>query len=992
MATEKEGGPSLSVYTIPAHQPFVDSLASGIFAFTDNDPAQLTAVRVLLPTRRACRSLREAFLRLSGGKPMLLPHMMPIGDVDEDELMLGSIPGNTDVTGVDPLTLPPAISPLRRQLLLAQMIMARGDTSADQAVRLATELARLLDQLHTERLDFSKFETLVPDTYSEHWQETLKFLEILTREWPKILESEGTIDAADRRNRLLESQTQMWRDHPPTTPIIAAGSTGSIPATADLLKTIAGLDAGKVVLPGLDKDLPDPAWQELEPHHPQYGLSRLLTHLGLDRPAVKDWDQNPGDTSDPDRQSLVRQALAPANTITSPSGPLSLSAVDQMSLATCPTSREEAGVIALTMREALETPEKTVALITPDRGLARRVASELLRWQIDVDDSAGEPLAQSAPGSFFRLTARMIGERYAPVALLAALKHPLASGGMARADFRRSVRQLEKSTLRGPRPAPGIEGLRLALSEDPDSLQITHDLVDAVDRATQPMDALFANARFRLSDMIRAHVAVVESLAASDEEAGASQIWVGDAGEALAGFISELLQHSAVMSEITPATYPAFLDGLMSGRAVRPRYGRHPRVFIWGLMEARLQRTDLVILGGLNEGTWPPQTDTGPWMSRPMMAGLGLAQPERQIGLTAHDFVQAISAPNVLLTRAQRVDGTPMVASRWLLRLDNHLRGAGLSGGLPQNDRYLDWFDALDRPDQVTPIAPPAPRPPVEARPKGLSVTAIETWIRDPYSIYANQILRLRPLDPLDANPGAADRGTLIHKILESFMKSYPLELPDNAEQSLIEIGAKEFKKHISRPGVQAFWWPRFLRIANWFIGFEIKRRGDGIQAVLIEQSGVMKIEAGSVEFELRARADRMDRMPDGSLAVIDYKTGQPPTAPQVESWLVPQLSLEAAMAAAGVFPGLDAAPVNELIYLRLSGGRVAGEVKRLKLDVDDVATKAVARLRGYVASFNKIETPYRSRPRPMYKSRFGDYDHLARVREWTSADGDDGS
>lgn len=992
MAQENEGDRPLSVYTISSHHPFVDTLARGILDLTENDPAQLTAVRVLLPTRRACRSLREAFLRLSNGKPMLLPQMMPIGDIDEDELMLSGAPDIGDLAGVDPLSIPPAISPLRRQLLLAQVIMARGDTSADQAARLAIELARLLDQLHTERLDFSKFATLVPDAYSEHWQETLKFLEILTREWPKILQDEGTIDAADRRNRLLDSQTQLWRQHPPTTPIIAAGSTGSIPATADLLKTIAGLEAGRVVLPGLDKDLPDPAWQELEPHHPQYGLSRLLIHFDVERGAVNEWAYCADDNDYPNRSALVRQALAPANAISLPSTPLTDTATDQISLATCPTSREEAGVIALAMRETLETPGKTVALITPDRGLARRVASELLRWQIDVDDSAGQPLAQTAPGSFLRLTARMIAERYAPVALLAALKHPLASGGMARAVFRSRVRQLEKTTLRGPRPAPGIAGLRLAISEEAETPPAITDLIDAIEQATQPVDALFSRSRFQLSDMIRAHVAMIEHLAASDLEDGASQIWVGEAGEALAGFISELVQHSSIMSEISPATYPAFLEGLMRGRAVRPRFGRHPRVFIWGLMEARLQRADLVILGGLNEGTWPPQTDTGPWMSRPMMAGLGLAQPERQIGLTAHDFVQAFAAPDVLMTRAQRVDGTPMVASRWLLRLDNCLRGSGVAGGLTQNRRYLDWFSALDRPDQVTPIAPPAPRPPVDARPKGLSVTAIETWIRDPYSIYANQILGLRPLDLLDANPGAADRGTLIHRILETFMNQYRQELPDDAERCLIEIGAAEFQKHMSRPGVQAFWWPRFLRIASWFIEFEEKRRSDAIHAVLIEELGFMKVDAGSATFELRAKADRIDRLPDGGLAIIDYKTGQPPTAPQVESWLVPQLSLEAAMAFAGVFPSLDAAPVRELIYLRLSGGRVAGEVKRLKLDVDDVAEKAIARLRSYVTSFNKPETPYRSRPRPMFKSRFGDYDHLARVREWSSAEGDDSS
>ncbi|NQV99425.1 MAG: double-strand break repair protein AddB [Rhodospirillales bacterium] len=990
MTNDQNDGGSLAVYTISAHLPFVDTLAAGIRDLTENDPAQLTAVRVLLPTRRACRSLRDAFLRLSHGQPTLLPQMTPIGDVDEDELLLSGT--GDDMAGVDPLDIPPAVSPLRRQLLLARLIMARGDTSADQAVRLGLELARLLDQLHTERLDFSKFATLVPDTYSQHWQETLQFLEILTREWPAILASDGAIDAADRRNRLLDSQTRQWRRHPPTGPIIAAGSTGSIPATADLLATIAGLPAGRVVVPGLDRALSDEAWQELEPHHPQFGLSRLLAHFGLTRHQVQDWSSPAATEANRERLALVSRALAPANVAVSPPRPLPQTAMAKMSLANCPTAREEAGVIALAMRETLEQPEKTVALITPDRALARRVASELLRWQIEVDDSAGQPLIQSAPGSFFRLTARMVSERYAPVALLAALKHPLAAGGMARARFRNRVRQLEISLLRGPRPAPGLDGLRQALAEADTAAEPVSDVLAILDQASQQMEALTGSPSMGLSDLVRAHVDLVEQLAGNGSEDGARQIWAGEAGEALAGFVAELIEHSAVMSDLTLATYPAFLDGLMSGRAVRPHFGRHPRVFIWGLMEARLQRTDLVILGGLNEGTWPPQTDAGPWLSRPMMAGLGLSQPERQIGLTAHDFVQAFCAPNVLMTRAERVDGTPTVASRWLMRLDNSLKGSGIAEGLPENHTYSDWFDALDRPDRVTPIQPPAPRPPVAARPRGLSVTAIETWIRDPYSIFARQILRLRPLEPLDANPGAADRGSLIHEILEDFMNTYPRELPDNAEDCLIEIGELYFQSHLSRPGVRAFWWPRFLRIASWFVAYEKAQRLAGIHSVLIEQTGNMKIDVGDTSFNLRAKADRMDRLTDGSLAVIDYKTGQPPTAPQVESWLVPQLSLEAAMAAAGAFPDLAPAPVSALIYLRLSGGRIAGEVKRLKLDVDEVAQTAVQRLRGYIASFSKAETPYRSRPRPMFKSRFSDYDHLARVREWSSIDGEDGS
>lgn len=990
MATEDRTAPMPNVYTISAGQSFVDTLCQGILDLTKRDPAKLAAVRVLLPTRRACRSLREAFLRQTGGKPTLLPRMTPIGDIDEDELVLAQEVDTGSGLSARPFDIPPAVSGLRRQLLLARMVMARGDTSPDQAVRLAIELARLLDQLHTERLDFSKFQDLVPDAFSEHWQETLRFLQILTDEWPNILESEGTLDPANHRNRLIEEQTRQWRDNPPTDPVIAAGSTGSIPATADLLATIARLPEGRVVLPGLDKALSEDAWQQLEPHHPQFGLSRLLLHLKVLRPEVQEWPTAETQPENPDRIALARHALTPAAAQENETLSLSAKATAHIRLAVAPTSREEAGLIAMAIRQTLQTPERTVALITPDRSLARRVASELLRWQIEVDDSAGQPLGLTSPGAFFRATARMVGEQFAPVALLAALKHPLASGGMARAPFRAQVRELETAALRGPRPGPGVGGLRQALAERRPPSQALVELLNAIANASEDFEAHLRKPVAQLTDLVAAHVRLIERLASTDTEDGADRIWRGEAGEALAGFIAELNQHASVMTEISPTTYPALLDGLMAGRVVRPRYGMHPRVFIWGLMEARLQRADLVILGGLNEGTWPPQVEAGPWMSRQMLDGVGLPQPERQIGLTAHDFTQAFSAPNVLITRAEQVDGTPTVASRWLMRLDNTLKGAGFDGGLPRDLDHLNWFEALDRPQKVAAIAPPRPTPPVAVRPRRISVTQVETWIRDPYSIFARHILKLRPLDPLDADPGAADRGTLIHGILEDFMKAFPDQLPDDAEDQLITIGDRHFHQHMTRPGVRAFWWPRFVRIAHWFVAYEKDRRAEGIRAALIEKSGELSLQVGSIDFTLRAKADRMDRLADGSLAIIDYKTGQAPTGPQVASGLVPQLSLEAAMAKAGAFEGLDASDVSELLYLRLSGGRVAGEVKRLKLDAEEAAAEALAGLRRRIGDFARPETPYLSRPRPMFKSRFGDYDHLARVREWASADGED--
>ncbi|MEQ8934195.1 MAG: hypothetical protein RIE56_00195, partial [Amphiplicatus sp.] len=457
-----------AVFTIPAGLPFVDLLAAGIRERFGDDPHNLARITVLLPTRRACRALHEAFLRQSEGRALLLPRLRPLGDLDEDELSLMR-PLDEALPIGDGFSVPPAISATRRRLLLAKLILARPDQAMtpDQASWLAAELAKLLDQAHTERLGFAGLRGLVPDNFAEHWQITLKFLEILTEHWPKVLAEEGCLDPAERRNRLLDAQAELWRAHPPDRPVIAAGSTGSIPATADLLGVIARLPQGMIVLPGFDATLDAEALKVLEPAHPQYGMAHLLSHIGADSAAVQPWPRGTDFAESPARAALIRETLKPAPLTGAPlvGAAVTAEALHGMTWITAPAPQEDAGAIALIMRETLETPDKTAALITPDRALARRVAAALKRWRIDIDDSAGVPLAQTPPGAFLRLCIRMIADDLAPVSLLAALKHPLAGGGRATVAFRESVRRLERAILRGPRPAPGIKGLRAALGD-----------------------------------------------------------------------------------------------------------------------------------------------------------------------------------------------------------------------------------------------------------------------------------------------------------------------------------------------------------------------------------------------------------------------------------------------------------------------------------------------------------------------------------------------
>jgi ATP-dependent helicase/nuclease subunit B len=640
-------------------------------------------------------------------------------------------------------------------------------------------------------------------------------------------------------------------------------------------------------------------------------------------------------------------------------------------------------------------------LVTPDRQLAAQVAADLRRWNIIIDDSAGHALNLTPPGAFFLLLAEAAAEDWAPVPLLSLLKHPLAAAGLAPGGLRHLVRLLERHLLRGPRPAPGWTGLRATLSHALAAGDIKPAVADRlaslIDRLAVATATLVGwHDQLNLQQRLTLHLQALEALAAAMVDAGADRLWRQEAGEALADFCHRLAEAAAGQPAITAEDYAALLAELMQTIEVRPRFGTHPRLFIWGPLEARLQQVELMILGGLNEGTWPVAPAIDPWLNRPMRRAFGLTQPERRIGLSAHDFQQALGASSVYLTRASRVDGTPTVPSRWLLRLDAYLRCLGLSTTGAIGDPWQSWQNALDRPTHVQPCARPAPRPGAKHRPKALSVTRIETWMRDPYAIYAQYILKLRALDPLDADPSLADLGTVIHAALEDFIGDCRGGVPADALARLLAHGEQRFRDLQDRPAVWAFWWPRFQRVAGWVVEAERQRR-PLITKTHTEITGILDITEVTPPFQLRARADRLDQRKDGSLAIIDYKTGAIPSMTDIHLGFAPQLPLEAALAKRGAFK--DAATgatiqgaVEELAFWQLNGSdtggvkpiREAGRGKGATLDYDALADEAYAGLIALLDEFSRDEASYPAQPAAAYAPRYSDYQHLARILEWS--------
>jgi len=1023
------------VFTIPPGAAFLDTLVGALLAgelapgIDPADPFSLADVTVYLPTRRAGRAIRDVFLARAG-RPLLLPRIRTLGDLDEDEAALD---------GLDHADLPPAVSPVERQLVLTRLVLGWSaalvraaanlpeedpivPASPADAAHMAASLARLIDQVGPEPEAWAGLFSGVPADLARYWEITLKFLEIATAAWPAYLAEHGLIDYGARRDRLIRAEAARLAARGSTAPVIAAGSTGSVPATAELLAAIARLPNGAVVLPGLDQELDPESWAEVGPSerepagagHPQYGLKRLIESLGIRREDV----MRLGTLSRAAgwRARLVSEAMRPAATTELWSASPALrpeqktAALADVAIVDAGNEREEALAVAAILRGVAEGPDQVAALVTPDRGLARRVAVELQRWGIVVDDSAGRPLRLTPPGVLARLVAEAALNGCAADTILALLKHPLASFGMEPSLVRRSARALERAVLRGAQLRPGLEPIRRVLQSaaaarrqegrrgaPSRAARGLHDadwdgaaaLLDRLEAALAPLEALAGSRHRALTELVAAHEAAVRAVL--QPASGAPS---GEATEALANAFVELGAGAKAGPDIRPGDYPG-LFAVLTGRAVvRPRGGFDPRIHIWGALEARLQSVDLVVLGGLNEGTWPGQTRLDPLLSRPMRAALALEPPERRIGLAAHDFAQALSHPKVWLTRANRENGEPRVASRWLQRLVAYAGPDHTAAMRGRGAALLQAAGILDRAADRAPAPRPRPSPPPALRPRKLSVTEIETLIRDPYATYARHVLKLRPFEPLAKLPDAQERGTLVHAILERFVAERPAgPFDDAAVERLCAIGREAFSAYADFPEITALWWPRFERIARWFVKAEADR--SDVVGRILEASGRWQV---SPEFELSARADRIDRLADGTLGIVDYKTGTPPSVDEVLS-LAPQLPIEALMARAGCFDGVAAAEVSRLEYYHISGRGEGGKVcprgfrdtprsGKPAMELPEALAVTEGRVQGLVAHFARPEAVYLSRKIPRRGRDFaGDYDHLARVAEWTGGD-----
>ncbi|HUX80005.1 MAG TPA: PD-(D/E)XK nuclease family protein [Alphaproteobacteria bacterium] len=939
------------VYNIPSGYSFLESLAKGLFRMGEENPFHLCRTEVYLPTRRACIEIKRAFMRQGRGQCMLLPKLSLLGDLDEDEEYLNS--------PEDELDLKPLIPPFKRVGLLASLIQEYTKKSGVLSsplisLKLAKSLSKLMDQASIENVPWEGLIHLVPSEFANHWQLTLNFLEIITTHWPKIIEEKGFVEPYTRHRQMVDSLLSRWQATPPQHPIIAAGSTGTMPATARLLQAIAKLPQGMVILPGLDTRLSTEETETLSSCHPQYAPTRFLQKMGLLPAEISCWpgleEQNEGDIP---RARLFAETL---KTSFSLKGPSPAQALEGVFLIPCASPQEEALAIAVLLRQQLEIPHQKIALITSDLKLAERVTWELKRWGIQIDSSSGEPLDLTPPGVFLNLCAEFAANPSDQVALLSLLKHPLFRMGKQAGMLRSDIRQFEKMVLRkdSNQMPPWLQEFNT----------LTHAFIDIKEASFE--------------ELLNTHCKLAEQLSTDAE--GVCQLWKGAKGEAVRDFTANLKDASGDFPPLSLKDYPPLLKEMSHGQTIRFRPQKHPRLAILGPIEARLFHADVMILGGLNEGNWPPEIDVDPWLNRPMRKEMGFPSPERRIGLSSHDFGQAFASPKVYLTRALKVDGTPTLACRWLERLEVYLKAWKLE--LKQESRILEWVRQFDQPEVQEIQLPPLPMPSVKSRPRRLSVTQIETWMRDPYALYARHILGLLPLDPLNNQVDASDRGTLIHNALDQFFKICPDPHHKHALDILLTIGKTLFEPFEKDPSVKLFWWPRFCHLARWFIENEKSTRLNGTQT-FTEVRGKLTLETPLGPFECTAKADRIDLLPDGRLRILDYKTGSPPTDQDVQLGFSPQLPLEGAIALQQGFEGIPAASIESLQFWWLKGDAKGGVIKTLSGDPFDLSMKALAGLERMILLFEEEKTPYPARPIPGKGLKYNDYAHLARLQEW---------
>ncbi|MDF3605193.1 double-strand break repair protein AddB [Paracoccus sp. DMF-8] len=955
------------LFALPCGADFAAGIAEGLIArMAGHPPEAMARVTVYANASRTLTALRDALIARG---PMLLPRLRLV-----DHLGGGAL-----------------VAPLARRLELGRLVAAalarQPDLAQGQSVpRLAASLADLMGEMQEEGLTPQSLDRIDVSEHAQHWGRALAFLKIAADYYL----TDPPVDPAARLRHAVDRISADWAQgvNLPDGPVVVAGSTGSRGATRDFMRAVARLPMGAVILPGFDFHQPAPVWHSIDTRaedHPQSRYAPLIAEFG--QPAR--WV---GDEPASLRNRLISLALRPAPVTDQwiADGPGLgdlIPATQGLTLIEADQPGQEAEAVALLIRDAAEKRQE-VTLIAADRMLPRRVSAALDRWRIIPDDSAGQPLPLTPQGLFLSHVAGLVGQALTIDALVTLLKHPVTntgSGAEQRRQHQIHTRDLELDLRRRGPAFPDGAALRDWGMKRGRSRKIWAGwLADVLDRAA-PL-ALDRGPR-PLADRLSELIDLAQLWAAGPGgDVQVSELWRGEAGPNVAASIAHIRDHAHLGHAMRPAEFCDLLQEEMQRQAVREDVIAHHLIHIRGPREARTENAPLVILAGLNEGGWPQGLAPDPWLSRPMRAAAGLTLPERRIGLSAHDFQQAVGRPHVVLTRARRDAEAETIPSRWLNRLTN------LLGGLPDQNgkaalaqmraRGRHWLDLVALQATPSAVIPPAPRPsPIPPAPalSEMSVTDVARLIRDPYAVYARRVLGLSPLPPMRVEPDPAARGTVLHRIVQVFLGAKPSasDRPERLRQMLMGATDQVLEQDVPWPSARLFWRARIAGIADQLMADEAARLAAGSQPVVVENQG--RVGVAGMDFTLTARPDRIDLLPDGRAQIYDYKSGKPPTDKQI-ALFDKQLPLEAAMVARGGFDAIGPVEAAGIAFIQLGG---EGRTEDRAFD----PAFAAETWDGFVALIGKYlrgERGFTARLTMEQTGHGSDYDHLSRLGEWS--------
>ena len=960
----------MNIYNIQASKSFLQSLITGIIAKFGSDPIDICKIKILLPTKRACRMFDETYLEMMDYKPCVIPKTYPIGDLGEDEIIIENFLQEAPEFY---LKVRSPISDFEQHIILAKLIQKHHKTkklNLLDSMDLATSLISFYADFKRDEIEFSELNKLEMFDISEGWQEMLEFLKIVTEEYPKYLLSIKKSDPVTYRNYLINMMSEIWQKNPPSHPVIIAGSTGSIAVTRKLIKTIYSMKNGYVILPSVDLSLDEETWNILDLTHPGYMLKQLLDYVGIDRNDVIEWD---GSTINEENAKFMHAVFTPSfltykwHLLEKNLKPHNFKLIE------CEKLSSEAQVISLIIRDFIEEDaSKKAIIVTNNQDLAKIIRTYVKRWDLNIENSAGDKISETKIGKIFTLAAEMLNSNFEASETLALLKHVLDSD-----DDKLSL--FEKIVFRDLKLKNGLNSIYKKLEQDPEILLWFKDFIA---RGSEFIS--YRNKTSNFNEILIAHIKFIENI-----YGGREKLYQGKIGEKFHACLTMLLGVSEQINKVSFSEYSRIFQNFMNSQTIRIPDNTYPNIKILSPIEARHIDADLVIIAGVNETVWPRSIPTNPWMSKAMRKELGLSPEEHIISLSAHDFYKLCHMKNVIITYSNYIDGSPSTPSRWIQRIRALAEYLSIENDLKPDKPFLEWARAIDFSGKYEPISAPSPVPALNIRPRKLSVTQIEKLIRNPYAIYASSILNLKKLTPLEKEPDNADFGSFIHKVLDSYNKQYD-KISDNHEEFLLNI-AKKILEDYREFEIYDFWRQRFLNISKWFLEYDSKERKN--HQIYSEISGKISFETANGPFTLTAKADRIAIDKYDNISIIDYKTGYLPSLHDSNNFLSPQLSLEGLIATRNGFKSLDIGvnySITSLTYILLKASENSSEIRHIKNSEDageemqQFITLTSHNLQELILKYDNPATSYQAYPDKKIAPSYDDYEHLSRVKEWS--------